>query len=383
MSTIAATQTQDHTQDVTVLDTLLPGDVRYYCGQNILLSLGQQLEAYDADRVLIVTQRLLWEPHGRHLYAALKERYLCGYAFVPDGESAKSFSTLASLCEELVELGATRDTVLVALGGGVVGNITGLAAALLYRGIRFVEVPTTTTALTDSVLSNKQAVNGRSGKNHFGVYYAPLFIWGDTRTAMSEPARVRTAGIVESVKNGLVGGYPILNAVERYYQSNGPPPYSAYHNLVLHSIHSKLDILKKDPSESGYAVVLEYGHTIGHALEYLSGGRLLHGEAVAIGMCVEAEISNVLGYLRREECDCHRAILHDVMGLDVRIPASMSVDAIVAATAADNKRGRRGTQYVLLSSIGQVLSSMGDYTVAVPPAAVRTALARVSRKGAS
>jgi 3-dehydroquinate synthase len=227
MSTIASKQLHDDTSvtdDLIVLDTFLPGDVRYYLGQDTLLSLGQQLEAYDVDRVIIVTQRLLWEPHGRQLYAALKQRYLCNYAFVPDGESAKSFSILASLCEELVELGATRDTVLVALGGGVVGNITGLAAALLYRGIRFVEVPTTTTALTDSVLSNKQAVNGRRGKNHFGVYYPPMFIWGDTRTAMSEPSRVRRAGFVESVKNGLVGTYPILNVIEQYYHSEGSRP---------------------------------------------------------------------------------------------------------------------------------------------------------------
>jgi 3-dehydroquinate synthetase len=252
--------------------------------------------------------------------------------------------------------------VLIALGGGAVGNLAGLAAGLLYRGVRFVQVPTTVTAQTDSTLSNKQGINGARGKNQFGMYHAPLFIWGDAAYPRHEPVRQQKSGIVEGIKNVLISRDSVEPA-EQMLEMWRRDGCSA--ELLKWLIDSKLPIIRRDPTERGYAMVLEYGHTFGHAIEWLAGGRLLHGEAVSIGMCLAAEVSGALGLMPEALRRDHYRLLGEMLGTPTKLPDSVEPEVVYETMLGDNKRTGKGLRFLLLEKCGRVFNPQGDYMAAV------------------
>lgn len=359
-------------------ETCLEQSRPYYFGDGIAGQFPAVLRKYAFDRCFLVTSASLLRTFGRDLLAVLEAAGVrCDAVLVPDGERQKGWETLRGLCEELVDRGVTKDSVILAMGGGVLGNIAGLAAAMIYRGVRFVQIPTTVTGQTDSTLSNKQAVNGAKGKNQFGVYYAPLFIWGDAAYPRSEPRRQQVSGVVEGVKNVLISHYdvraadPLLGHVEA-----GRLP-----EMLRWLIDSKLPILRRDPTEKGYAIVLEYGHTFGHAIEWLAGGKLLHGEAVSIGMCLAAEVSHALGHMAEPLLRDHYRLLSR-LGTPTRLPADLRPTDVYDAMLADNKRTGKGLRFLLLSRCGQFVNPDGDYMVAVDRDVILRELER-SREGAA
>jgi 3-dehydroquinate synthetase len=360
--------------EVRVLDSCLPGPVPYFLGCDILPALPDYLGAYRFDRLFLVTSAPIYALHGEAVVRHLRRFFRCEALLIPDGEKNKTSGVLIDLCESLVNRGATRDSVLLAFGGGVTGNVVGLAAALVYRGIRFVEMPTTLLGQTDSALSNKQAVNGRLGKNHFGVYHAPLFIWADIHYLLTEPPRMRKAGLVETVKNGLISDRAFFHDFVRFLEEGVPSSPQRIAAAVHQSVLSKAAILRRDPGEKGYAVILEYGHTVGHAVELLTRGDLLHGEAVAIGLMVAARLSQRLGWLDAEGVEAHRYALSDLLGIDLRLPPSLGVEQVLRAIPMDNKKTGRGVPYVLLRALGQVALEGGGPLQAVPPSLVREVL---------
>ena len=300
---------------------------------------------------------------------------------IPDGEEHKSFSTLETLCETLVERGVSKASVIVGLGGGCLTNIAGLAAGLIFRGIRYVEMPTTLMAITDSCLSNKQAVNGMRGKNHFGMYYAPAFIFSDTHTLISESFSGKKAAIVEGIKNGLISDAGLIG----YFESSLQRPLEtwderAFHDLAYRIVCSKLKILEADPTEKAYAMTLEYGHTFGHAIEFLTRGKVYHGLAVAKGMCIAAELGCRLGFIARADADLHYQLFGKLLGLDLSIPPNIAVDGILHAMATDNKKTFGGTKLVLLKKIGECMNPDGDFQVFVEPQVVREVLTEYKKQ---
>jgi 3-dehydroquinate synthetase len=262
---------------------------------------------------------------------------------------------------------------LIGLGGGLIGNVVGLAAALLYRGVRFIEVPTSITAQTDSTLSNKQAVNGRRGKNQFGVYYAPLFIWSDAAYSEEEPESQRRSGVVEGIKNVFISQCkasvvePILQAWE---------DRSRHFELLRLLIDSKLTILRQDPSERASCVRLEYGHTFGHAIEWLSKGKIHHGEAISIGMCLAAELSHAEGYMEKSFLEEHYYWVGQRLGMPTRRPAEISPEDLYRTMLFDNKRSKKGLRFLLLRACGEYVNSEGDYQIPVAQAKVMQVLER-------
>lgn len=362
--------------EVIELSTELEVSSSYFLGDNILQQLPPYLRPHNFDRTFLVTSQKLWGLFGAEVVATLRrENVRCEPILIPESESNKSWETLQDLCERLVAAGATKDSLLLALGGGVIGNIVGLSAALLYRGVRFVEMPTTVMSQTDGTLSNKQAINGAAGKNQFGVYHAPLFIWSDCHYSRSEPLRQRRSGVVEGIKNVLVS-QPGTAAAE--VMLDLADDEARLVELVQLLVRSKLPIIERDPSERGYGIVLEYGHTFGHAIEWLAQGKLFHGEAVAIGMCAAAELSHALGYMSDDFLREHYRLL-DRLGVPTALPSGISAEAVCETMLRDNKRTKRGVTYILLSDCGEVVRSDGHYTVAVEPSLVLEAL----RKNAS
>jgi 3-dehydroquinate synthase len=361
-------------RDVMHLETGLQSSSPYYFGDGILERFPGYLKEHDFDRCYLVTSKKLFDLFGGPLVRVLDSAHVpCELVLINETERHKDWDTLGKLCEELVARGVTKDSILVGVGGGVIGNVVGLAAALVYRGIRFVEVPTTVTSQTDGTLSNKQAINGRQGKNQFGTYHAPLFIWADAAYSKGEPTRQKRAGIVEGIKNVLIAHEDVQDA-EKMLELWACP--DRFVELLLLLIQSKLDILRRDPTERGYGVVLEYGHTFGHAIEWLARGALLHGEAVSIGMCLAAELSHALGYQSPEFLQEHYRLLRR-LGTATQLPESLSAEALYDAMQADNKRNKRGVEFLLLEKCGQFVDPNGNYQVPVESEKVMQTLQRL------
>jgi 3-dehydroquinate synthase len=353
----------------------------YYLGENISAQFGDYLNEYDYDRVAVVAGRTPFRLFGAEFTRELTRYGIPHFVvLIEDTEASKSWTGLSSLCETLLEGGVTRDSIIVALGGGVTGNVAGMAAGLIFRGIRYVEVPTTMMAQTDSVLSQKQAVNGRTGKNQFGLYHTPLFIWADTAYLRTEPVRQTKSAIVEGVKNGLVNSPAWLAELSAILGEGMAAVYSQLTDFTRKLVESKLAILDRDPSEKEYAIALEYGHTFGHAIEWLSGGSLYHGEAVSIGMCAEAQLSSLLGILRDDTLALHYQVLGELLGAPVSIPRHLLSRSIYSTMLHDNKRSRAGLTCLLLKEPGHLCNDGGNYLIRVEETEVMYALEAAHEK---
>jgi len=303
--------------------------------------------------------------YGKDLYLKICEKFPCALEFVPTGESCKYFPVLEETCEKLIAKGASKKSILLSFGGGTVGNIVGLVAGLIYRGIRFIEVPTSMTGQTDSTLSNKQAVNGKTGKNHFGLYHAPIFIWVDTKYLKTDPPSSRRSGIIEGIKNGFISDPTFLDYLEDTLNPEVKFSDEQLYDLAFKIILSKLEIIKKDPSEKGYGIILEYGHTFGHGIEWLEKGKLSHGESVSFGMKIAAELGKELGLISQEDVERHYYLIEDKLGFNNPLPKSITTEKLFDAMIADNKKTGRELRFVLLEKLGQCYNPEGDFLVTI------------------
>ena len=291
---------------------------------------------------------------------------------VPDGEEHKDWSTLNAVFDALLEKRCGRDTTLIALGGGVIGDLAGFAAATYQRGVQYVQVPTTLLAQVDSSVGGKTAINHPLGKNMIGAFHQPRLVLADMDTLKTLPERELRAGLAEVIKHGLVRDAAFFAWLEANVGRLLALDPGALEHAVMHSIAIKAEIVGEDERESGLRRVLNFGHTFGHAIETALGyGTWLHGEAVAAGMAMAADLSRQLGYLSEADTGRIRSLLERA-GLPTAaqgIPPSrmqqlMSLDKKV-------KEGR--VNFVLLERLGT--ATLRDD---VPPAAVGQTLARLA-----
>ncbi len=349
---------------VTRLTTGLTAASPLYFGQNItdhfMTAWSKHVGREHVDKVFLIVDE---QPYRLNHSAVppIGDSLECQVVAVSAGEVGKSWQQLTALCEQLVSNGASRRSVLVAFGGGSVGNLVGMTAGILFRGIRFVEIPTSFAHLTDGTLSNKQAINGYTGKNHFGLYHAPEFIWADTGYLISEPMRSRRAGLAESVKNSLVSGKPCCADLQRRLAGlDGGCADVDVHQLAWSSILAKLEILRADPTERYGALVLEYGHTFGHAIEWLADGGLLHGECVAVGMKLAARFSHHVGLITSDLVTLHDDLLDRHAGIVPPDLSHLSGEQVVTAMRRDNRRTGPRLRLVLLDGPGSCYSGGTD-----------------------
>ncbi|WP_158408452.1 2-deoxy-scyllo-inosose synthase [Desulfosporosinus fructosivorans] len=372
------------TKEIKMIDfkTHLIPDPTFYFGNRITHELGSLINRYDYDKVYFVTNELLLKLYGKDILDMFNLNAITHEVVIlTDGEDHKNFRNLEYLCETLIEKNISKGSIILGFGGGCLTNIVGLAAGLIFRGIRYIEIPTTLMGITDSTLSNKQAINGKYGKNQFGMYYAPIFIFGDTQYLKTESIAGKKSAIVEGIKNGFISNKRLLE----YFETKLEEDIENYseeklNELALKIIQSKLKILERDPSEKGYCMTLEYGHTFGHAMEFFTKGGITHGLAVAKGMCIAAELSHHLGYIPKSLLDRHYYLVSEKLGLDVSIPDYISVENIMQAGLADNKKTARGIQYVLLNEIGECLNPDGNFQISVDPEVVRKVLTDYKKK---
>jgi 3-dehydroquinate synthase len=251
-------------------------------------------------RCAIVTDDNVAARHLAALEAGLEaaHRYLGTQTLAP-GEATKSFPALADLCERFLKIGLERGDLVIALGGGVIGDLAGFAASIVRRGVRLVQMPTTLLAQVDSSVGGKTGINTPQGKNLVGTFHQPSLVLADIETLATLPAREFRAGYVEAAKFGLLADAAFFGWLERNWGAISAQDPAALSHLLVTSVRGKADIVARDETETADRMLLNLGHTFGHALEAWArySDRLLHGEAVAIGICLAFRLSQELGLI--------------------------------------------------------------------------------------
>ncbi|ENK0555398.1 3-dehydroquinate synthase [Clostridium botulinum] len=348
------------------LETNLLESSPIYLGCNIWReSLLEKMMDLNTDKFFLITDDVVYNLFGNELLQYMNEKVSVKLIKLPSGEKHKNIKVFNDLMEDLFDNNVTKSSILISLGGGVVGNITGLAAALAFRGIRFFHIPTTFMSQTDSILSRKQGINSFYGKNMIGSYYTPLFNFIDTSFLTFDSERFIRGSFVETVKNGFIYNADFLNKLKSVIKNDFNVNQEGVFNLVRMSIESKLPIMKADPTEKGLAMILEYGHTVGHAIEKLSYGKLSHGESVSIGMMVAARVSEKLGYLSKQDVKEHLDIL-SALKTPTKIPSNIKISDIINRIKLDNKKDMNGIRFVVLENIGKCINTDGSYMIKVP-----------------
>lgn len=300
--------------------------------------IADRLLALGADRYVLVVDEVVAQLHLEPVARELGRRAPVAVIALPAGEPGKSLATAGRVIEEALARGMTRRSCVVAMGGGVIGNIAGLTAALAFRGVRLVHLPTTLMAALDAVLSLKQAVNASLGKNLIGTFYTPTEVLVDHRWFGTLPERERRSGLCEMVKNALAIVPERITALSTVLRPDCELDAGALRWLVDFGVDAKLSVMKDDEKERGEGLVLEYGHTIGHALELAAPGVLSHGEAVGVGMLCAAEIAHAAFGLDAEALETHRAMLARI-GVTKSRARAIPTDEVLRLVRFDNKRG--------------------------------------------
>ena len=303
-----------------------------------------------AQQVMVVSNDRIAPLYLEHLTRALDDRQLAT-VILPDGEQHKRLETFATIIDSLIEHSFHRDCCVVALGGGVVGDVAGFAAASYQRGVDFVQIPTTLLAQVDSSVGGKTAVNHPQGKNMIGAFYQPQAVIADIATLSSLADRELKAGLAEVIKYGLIMDAEFFAWLEASLDDLLAGEESALIHAVETSCRSKAQVVAEDETESGRRAILNLGHTFGHGIETLSGyGTILHGEAVAIGMCLAARMSVATGGLSQPDCSRIEALIHRA-GLPTR-PTHIDPGSLIQTMGLDKKVRDGRMRLVLLDEIG-------------------------------
>lgn len=314
-------------------------------------------------RVVIVTDENVAKLHLERLQTSLTKAGIEHSAIIfPAGESSKSIATYGDLMSRLLDCRLQRDEALIALGGGVIGDLTGFAAATLRRGVDFIQIPTTLLSQVDSSVGGKTGINAPQGKNLIGAFYQPRLVLADTSTLDTLPQRELLAGYAEVAKYGLLGDYQFFEWLEVNGKKVIEGDTAARIYAVEQSVKAKAHIVAKDEREGGVRALLNLGHTFGHALEAETGygAHLNHGEAVAIGMIMATELSTRLGFLESQDCGRIRAHFKSV-GLPVTVPeidnVNWNAEKLLAHMRQDKKISGGRITLILLQAIGDAFST--------------------------
>jgi 3-dehydroquinate synthase len=322
-----------------------------------------------AARALIVSNTTVAPLYGERLRAALAPHYgAVSLLALPDGEAYKDWPTLNRVFDRLLADGCDRRTVLFALGGGVVGDLTGFAAASYMRGVPFVQVPTTLLAQVDSSVGGKTAINHPAGKNMIGAFYQPQRVLCDLDTLATLPDRELRAGLAEVIKYGPIADAGFLAWIERELPALLAREPAALAHAVRRSCEIKAEVVGQDERESGLRAILNFGHTFGHAIEAgLGYGQWLHGEAVGIGMLLAADLSHRLGLVDAGFVERLRALLQRA-GLPLTAPP-LGADRYLELMRVDKKAEGGEIRFVLVDAPGHAV------VCGAPDALVREVLA--------
>ncbi len=350
-----------------------------YCGSGTLASLGAIVAmAAPAHRIAIVSDSTVAALHGTAVLAQFPADSTRLFTN-PPGEHEKTRARWADVTDALLEWGAGRDTTVIALGGGVIGDLAGFVAATYMRGLPVIQVPTTLLAMVDASVGGKTAVDTPFGKNLVGAFHNPSAVVIDTDVLTTLPADVLRSGLAEMIKHGVIADAPYFDAVLhalppiRTLGAAAPDFAHTIATLIAGSVRIKAEVVAEDTREGGLRQILNFGHTIAHAVERVMDFRLLHGDAVAIGMVAEARIAEAIG-LANDGLAVSIADAVERAGLPSSLPAGLSLNDVLAATHGDKKARSGSARYALPRGIGEMEAADGRWSVAVSDDIVRSAL---------
>jgi 3-dehydroquinate synthase len=335
------------------LDKKTSSSYEIYIGNDILDRMGLLLAKHNwGERYLIITDDIVSPLHGVRVEETLKGMGLkTDMIDFPAGEASKDMRTILRIGEQLMALGADRTSALIALGGGVVGDITGFVASIYMRGIPYIQVPTTLLAQVDSSIGGKTGIDLSTGKNILGTFYQPKGVFIDLAFLKTLELRELKNGLAEVVKYGIIDDPELFSILEAKADDINKGKGNLLKEIVSKSCRIKKGVVEIDEQEKGVRRILNFGHTIGHAIETESGYTIPHGDAVSMGMAAAAIISERMHYLPSDDRERIIALIR-AMDLPDRIPTSLSLDGIVARMKGDKKKAGDVINFVLLKKIG-------------------------------
>jgi 3-dehydroquinate synthase len=324
-------------------------------------------------RVFVLTSAPIWGLWGQAFLESFAEQPIV--LFLPPGEKHKTVASVDRLAREMVRAGGDRGSLLIAFGGGIVGDVGGFLAAIFMRGIPFVQVPTTFLAQVDSSVGGKTGVNLPEGKNLVGAFHQPRAVFADIDTLSTLPERELRAGLMESVKSGFIRDRALVRFMESNSEAVLDRDPKALEKVIAASVRMKASVVNKDEHENGLRMILNFGHTVGHALEQASKFKLLlHGEAVGWGMIAALSLAGQRGSISRAQQQRMEQLIHLYGPLP---PIKMRVSRVVEASGSDKKNVGGVRRFVLPIGIGDA-GVVEDVTPAELEAAVGYMLARAA-----
>lgn len=323
---------------------------------------------------VIITDRRVRRLFGDNLAAILKRRQPRTFVLdFPAGEKSKTQATKSRLEGEMLKNHCGRDSLIIALGGGVVGDIAGFIAATYMRGIPYVQVPTTLLGMVDSSLGGKTGVDTPQGKNLIGAFHQPKKVFIDLDLLKNLPAPQVLNGFYEIVKMSITSNRQLFSFAENHLADVKMGSLAALERLIVDGLKIKARVVEKDEKENGDRMILNFGHTIGHALEQLSGYKLMHGEAVALGVIVEAKISQQEGLLHVSEFNRIKALMVK-SGLDLLALKKWTPTQVIASARKDKKTRGGKLRVVLIEGIGKLHRRNGLAASFISDAVIKKAL---------
>ena len=332
-------------------------------------------KACPAARYAVIADSHVADLYGKKIAAALQADL---FTF-PAGEWNKTRETWAGLTDRLLAAHVGRDAAIVALGGGVAGDIAGFVAATYLRGVPYVQVPTTLLAMIDSSIGGKTGVDVPAGKNLVGAFHQPQLVVIDLDVLATLPAVQLAAGMAEALKHGVIADAEYFAFLEKEQRAVAAKDGATLDRVVARSVEIKAAVVSRDEREAGLRAVLNFGHTVAHAIEAVAKYEVPHGEAVAIGMAQEARLAETLGIAEPGTADRLQRLL-ERYALPLELPRSATVDDLIAAMQLD-KKAREGTvRFALPQAIGRMYGDGKSWTVAAPQAVVRDVLGGAGRR---
>ncbi len=308
-----------------------------------------------------------------HLQTLLGSRPVPHFVVDPPGEASKNITMTVSIVEAMEKAYLGRDTLVVALGGGTVGDMAGFAAAIFKRGVPVVQIPTTTLAQADSAIGGKTGVDSSLSKNAFGAFWHPAAVYIDVATSQTLDERQYRSGLVESVKHAMIADVEYFEFFEQQMDAILARRPEVLETIACRNCTIKGRVVEADPTEQNQRRMLNYGHTIGHAVESASNYELLHGEAIAIGIIAAGHIEEEMGLSEPGRLEQVTAILKK-LNVPVRLPAHLADEKLIDILKRDKKAVDRWPRFVLLDRLGQVHHPQGQYAVDVDRAIVEKVL---------
>jgi 3-dehydroquinate synthase len=330
-------------------------------GNAVLKDIGRALDKFEfSGKIALISNPTVYGLYGKTISEALRASgYDLTEVLIPDGEEYKSLPYAEKIYEALLKARLDRKSALIALGGGVIGDISGFAAATYMRGIDFIQVPTTLLAQVDSSVGGKTGVNHPLGKNMIGAFWQPRLVWIDIESLRTLPRREYLSGLGEVIKYGVIWDEEFFAYLEANRERILKLDAATLTHVIGRSCEIKAEVVSKDERESGLRAILNYGHTIGHAIETVSGyTKYLHGEAVAIGMHLEAKLALRLGLIDQKAVSRIKSLI-DSFGLPPDMPGGIGINALIETMQIDKKTVAGKLHFVLPEKVGSVRMHSG------------------------